>query len=102
MQYGRDHHTPGPIHWNGKEMDRFDFSTYNEWLFDLYYAAYSQDEFSQRFLLATEDTKLTHKVGKSSPTETILTEREFIDTLVKVRNALKMDKLETDGVISWK
>ena len=70
--------------WNGKEMDRHG-QEYQE-LLDRAYNALAQNSGFQRALIASGRATLTHSIGKSDPTHTILTKQEFCSRLTKLRN----------------
>jgi len=75
------------LNWNGAEYER-ESEEYQQ-LLDRAYDALSQNTSFQKALLATNDSPLTHKIGRSNPKETILTEREFCSRLEKLRKKLK-------------
>jgi uncharacterized protein YyaL (SSP411 family) len=78
------------LNWNGKEYDRSS-KEYQE-LLDRAFDALSQNTGFQKALLASGDSTLTHEIGKSKENETVLTKREFISRLNKIREKLKEDK----------
>lgn len=78
------------LNWNGKEYKR-DSKEYQE-LLDRAFDALSKNTSFQNALLATGDSVLTHEIGKSKESETVLTKREFISRLNKIREKLKEDK----------
>lgn len=73
--------------WKGREYDRHG-SLYQE-LLDHAYDALSQSESFRKALLATGDSVLTHKIGKSKESETCLTGREFCSRLTRLRERLQ-------------
>ena len=79
------------LYWQGKEYKR-DSEEYQE-LLDRAYDALSQNTGFQRALLATGNATLTHSIGKNKQSETVLTVKEFISRLYKIR-----DRLEKLGV----
>lgn len=82
-----------------KPIDRFS-QEYTDFLYELYYAAFSQDEFSRKILVETYKLGivLRHSVGKSGKENTILTESEFVETLNRVRKELFAEEMEQRGV----
>lgn len=72
--------------WQGEEIGRHSL-VYQE-LLDRAYYELSKNENFKRALLATRNSSLTHSMGKSDPTHTILTEREFCSRLEKIRASL--------------
>lgn len=73
--------------WMGKEYDRHG-EEYQK-LFERAFNALAQNKSFQKALLATGKTPLTHSIGKSNRTETVLTEREFCSRLEKIRERLQ-------------
>lgn len=54
-------------------------------LLDRAYEALNQNSGFRKALEATGDSSLTHSIGKSDPTHTILTTQEFCSRLLKLR-----------------
>lgn len=75
------------LYWNGIEYSR-DSKEYQE-LLDRAYDALSENTSFQKALLATGSSTLTHEIGKSKENETVLTKREFISRLYKIRERLQ-------------
>ena len=75
------------LYWNGVEYAR-DSEEYQE-LLDKAFDALSQNTVFQKALLATNDSTLTHSIGKSKQQETVLTKQEFCSRLTKIRNTLQ-------------
>jgi hypothetical protein len=73
--------------WRGAAFDRHS-NEYQE-LLDRAFDALAQNEHFQLALLASRDETLTHSVGKSDPSDTILTEEEFCSRLIRIRSRLK-------------
>jgi len=78
------------LYWNGVEYSR-DSKEYQE-LLDRAYDALSQNSSFQKALVATGNSTLTHEIGKSKENETVLTKREFISRLYKIRDRLQKQK----------
>jgi hypothetical protein len=78
------------LYWNGVEYDRSS-KEYQE-LLDRAYDALSENTSFQKALLATGNSTLTHEIGKSKENETVLTKREFISRLYKIRDRLQKQK----------
>lgn len=74
------------LYWNGKEYKR-DSKEYQE-LLDRAFEALSKNDSFKKALLASGDSVLTHEIGKSKESETVLTKREFISRLNKIREKL--------------
>ncbi len=75
------------LYWNGVEYAR-DSEEYQE-LLDKAFDALAQNTGFQKALLATNDSTLTHSIGKSKQQETVLTKQEFCSRLTKIRNTLQ-------------
>ena len=79
------------LFWQGKEIPR-DSQEYQD-LLDRAFAALAQNTGFQKALLATGKATLTHEIGKSKITETVLTKREFCGRLMRIRAQLQEGKL---------
>lgn len=79
------------LYWNNVEYDRKS-DEYQE-LLDKAFDALSENTSFQKALLATGNSALTHEIGKSKQNETILTKREFISRLYKIRDRLNKEKM---------
>ena len=75
------------LYWNGVEYAR-DSEEYQE-LLDKAFDALAQNTGFQKALLATNDSTLTHSIGKSKQQETVLTKQEFCSRLTKIRSKLQ-------------
>ena len=75
------------LYWNGVEYAR-DSEDYQE-LLDRAFDALAQNTGFQKALLATNNSTLTHSIGKSKEQETVLTKQEFCSRLMKIRNTLQ-------------
>lgn len=74
--------------WRGNPFDR-QSSAYQELLDRLFDALATNDDFCTA-LHASGETDLVHSIGSSDPTLSILTEREFCDRLMKLRERLML------------
>jgi hypothetical protein len=72
------------IYWKGKRYDRLS-DEYRELIFRAYCAMYAQNTAFRAALKATRGMFLRHSIGKHNPKATILTEREFICMLYRLR-----------------
>lgn len=72
------------LYWNGNEIDRHS-QEYQD-LLDRAYFQLAQNTSFKRAMLATKNATLTHSIGKSDPSHTILTENEFIRRLYRIRD----------------
>lgn len=75
------------LYWNGVEYAR-DSEEYQE-LLDRAFDALAQNTGFQKALLATNNSTLTHSIGKSKEQETVLTKQEFCSRLTKIRSKLQ-------------
>jgi predicted NAD-dependent protein-ADP-ribosyltransferase YbiA (DUF1768 family) len=72
--------------WNGVEYDRH--GREYQVLLDRAFDALSVNEGFRNALLATRGAVLRHSMGKSNPSDTVLTEREFVSRLTRLRERL--------------
>lgn len=75
------------VYWRGKRYGRLT-PEYRELIFRAYLAMYRQSESFRRAVLQTRTAKLCHSIGNPNPKKTILTEREFICMLQRLRRRL--------------
>ena len=75
------------LHWQGREIKR-DSEEYQE-LLDRAFDALAQNASFQKALLATGTAVLTHSIGKTKITETVLTRSEFCSRLTTIRARLR-------------
>jgi predicted NAD-dependent protein-ADP-ribosyltransferase YbiA (DUF1768 family) len=78
------------LYWQGEEFKRG--SDEYQKLLDRAYDALSTNESFKRALLATGNAMLTHSIGKTKQTETVLTRGEFCARLMKIRERLQNEK----------
>ncbi|AKE44734.1 hypothetical protein AU106_gp103 [Sinorhizobium phage phiM9] len=74
--------------WNGEAIPRRS-SEYSDLLTEAFNALSTNTSF-QRALLATGKAVLTHSIGSSDPSHTVLTEREFCRQLHRLRDKLQV------------
>lgn len=75
------------LYWQGETYDRHS-QEYQDLLDRAYFALAKNDGF-RKALLATGDSKITHSIGRSNPSETILTRTEFCSRLMKIRKMIR-------------
>ena len=75
------------LYWQSKEYKR-DSDEYQE-LLDRAYDAMAENISFQKALLATNNSALTHSMGKRNQNETVLTVQEFISRLYRIRDKLQ-------------
>lgn len=80
----------GNLYWQGEVIKR-DSERYQE-LLDKAYNALAKNQSFKKALLATGNATLTHSIGKTKISETILTKTEFVSRLTKIRTKLMQDK----------
>lgn len=75
------------LYWQGQTLDRHG-SEYRG-LLDKAYDELTKNTGFQKALLATGDASLSHSIGKSNTSQTILTSSEFIAILTRIRAELQ-------------
>lgn len=75
------------LYWQGIEYKR-DSAEYQE-LLNRAFAELAKNASFQKALLATDKAILTHEIGKSKITETVLTKQEFCGRLMAIRARLQ-------------
>lgn len=76
------------LYWKGVTYERKS-KEYQDLLDRAYAEMAKQSDSFRRALLATQNATITHSIGKSKESETVLTEREFCSRLLKVRTELQ-------------
>lgn len=79
------------LYWQGVEIAR-DSEEYQN-LLDRAFNALAQNSGFRAALLATGNSVLTHSIGKTKITETVLTRQEFCSRLMKIRSQIKKEEL---------
>lgn len=74
------------LYWRGKPYKR-DSIEYQK-LLDRAFFELSKNSSFKKALLATKNANLTHSIGKKKSSETVLTKKEFIGRLMKIREKL--------------
>lgn len=74
--------------WKGAEVER-DSQAYQSLIDRAFIQMAVENEKFRQALLDTGDLILTHKLGRSSERETILTQQEFVQRLMKLRSLLR-------------
>ena len=80
------------LYWQGTEIPR-DSEEYQK-LLDRAFSALAQNSGFRAALLATGNSVLTHSIGKTKITETVLTRQEFCSRLTKIREELRKDNIK--------
>ena len=73
--------------WQGQAINRH--SEVYQGLLDMAFAALSKNTKFQNALLSTGNATLTHSIGKNDPSKTVLTTKEFVSRLTRIRETLK-------------
>jgi len=79
--------TTQTLYFQGQPIKR-DSEEYQDLLDEMYEALFTQNESAKRALLATGGAVLTHSIGKSNASETVLTRSEFCTRLMNMRQKL--------------
>lgn len=77
------------LYWQGTEIPR-DSQEYQD-LLDKAFDALAQNSGFRAALLATGSSVLTHSIGKTKITETVLTRQEFCSRLTKIRERIRKE-----------
>lgn len=88
------------LYWQGKEIKR-DSEEYQQLLDDVYNALFTQNSKARKALLATGNATLTHSIGRTKQSETVLTKQEFCHRLMNIRKRLQNEIL-FDSIVSDK
>ena len=76
--------------WDGVAYPRKS-DEYQELLDEVYTEMFTQNEKARKALLATRGANLTHSIGRSNKSETVLTRTEFCSRLMKIRRQIQHD-----------
>ncbi len=82
------------LYWQGEKLCRFG-SAYQALITEAFDALFEQSSHFREQLEKTGRTSLCHSKGKSDPKYTILTEKEFINQLYRLRDKLPLDNVRT-------
>ena len=85
------------LYWRGKEYKRKS-KEYQDLLDRAYEAMYKNTKF-KKALEASKPASLTHSIGKSKESETILTTREFCSRLTKLRDFGTLKEIKNKKLI---
>lgn len=78
------------LYWRGEEINRSS-REYSDLLWRAYRNLYHGNQKAKNALLATGDANLTHSIGRSKKSETVLTKNEFCSILTRIREELRQD-----------
>ena len=79
------------LYWAGLPYKR-DSDGYQTLLDEVYWTLYTQNTKAQKALLATGDANLTHSIGRSKKSDTVLTKQEFCSRLMSMRKQFVIDE----------
>ena len=80
------------LYWQGTPIHRGS-KEYQELLDEVYNAMFDQNKKARKALLATNNAHLTHSIGRTKKSETVLTRQEFCSRLMNKRRSIQHDKL---------
>ena len=88
------------LYWNGKLYNRYS-EDYKKLLANVYETKYAYDAEYRDILQSTNGYNLTHKIGKSDKTDTVLTEEEFMEQLniLRDRHNIKTKKISVLDIL---
>ena len=77
--------------WNGCPIKR-ESDEYQELLDEAFESLYTGNRKARKTLLSTQNANLTHSIGRSKASETVLTKQEFCSRLMDIRNRLQAEE----------
>ena len=77
--------------WNGCPIKR-DSDEYQELLDEAFESLFMGNQKARKTLLSTQHANLTHSIGRSKASETVLTKQEFCSRLMNIRNRLQAEE----------
>lgn len=77
--------------WDGCPIKR-DSDEYQTLLDEAFEALYTTNNKAKKTLLATHSANLTHSIGRSKASETVLTKQEFCSRLMNIRSRLQAEE----------
>ena len=77
--------------WNGCPIKR-DSDEYQELLDEAFESLYMGNKKARKTLLSTQHANLTHSIGRSKKSETVLTKQEFCSRLMNIRSRLQAEE----------
>lgn len=83
------------LYWKGKAYKR-DSDEYQELLDNVYDELFRSNEKARKALLATRQSNLTHSIGRTKKSETVLTRQEFCSRLMIIRKRLQFEDATRD------
>ena len=83
------------LYWQGVPIGR-DSQEYQQLLDEAFETLYTTNEKAKKALLATRSATLTHSIGRTKVSETVLTKKEFCSRLTKIRRKLQTDDFLSD------
>jgi predicted NAD-dependent protein-ADP-ribosyltransferase YbiA (DUF1768 family) len=83
------------LYWQGEAIPRGSVE-YQELLDEAYGAMFEENEKARKALLASNNAHLTHSIGRTKKSETVLTRQEFCSRLMSIRRNIQHEKLIND------
>jgi len=83
------------LYWQGKAIPRGS-AEYQELLDEAYGAMFEQNIKARKALVASGNAHLTHSIGRTSKSETILTRQEYCSRLMNIRRDIQHKKMLED------
>lgn len=79
------------LYWLGEPIKR-DSQEYQDLLDRAYETMFRENKKAQKALLATQSANITHSIGRTKQSETVLTRAEFCSRLMKIRKLLQVNE----------
>ena len=93
--YHKNWWTLQTLYWQGQPIKR-DSDEYQDLLDEAFETLYTSNEKARKALLATKNANLTHSIGKTKKSETVLTKQEFCSRLMNIRKRLQVQEATKD------
>ena len=77
--------------WAGEPIKR-DSQEYQDLLDEAFESLFCGNQKARKTLLSTQNASLTHSIGRSKISETVLTKQEFCSRLMNIRNRLQSEE----------
>lgn len=85
------------LYWQGHPMKRYS-DEYQEFLDEAYQSIYDQNDEFKKALLSTKNATLIHSISTASSSHTILTEKEFVGRLTRLRDTGKAKERKIESI----
>ena len=84
--------TTQTLWWQGEAIKR-DSQEYQDLLDEAFGALFTQNMRARKALLATRDATLTHSIGRTKKSDTVLTRQEFCSRLMNTRRSFQISDM---------